>query len=93
MSMYDPDSEQEQDHLARHKATMARVLAKVRPVEPEGDVAVSYRGWEVSYDFSAEYWTGEGWAAYKGGCDLDAPCVTASMFKAVLDAVDDEEDE
>lgn len=63
-----------------------------RPTEPTSG-AVWHRGWEVSYEPERARWTGEGWTAYKGGCDLDVPCVTAASFEGCLNFVDDEEDE
>ncbi len=63
-----------------------------RPIEPKGAViSVWYRGWEVGYDDMAGQWSSEGWRAYKGGCDLDAPQVSAATYDGVLDAIDDEE--
>lgn len=63
-----------------------------RPAEPESDKAIFYRGWEAGYSFEAAKWTKEGYIAYKGGCDIDAPSVTASTWEGILDAIDDEED-
>lgn len=63
-----------------------------RPEQPDGETAVWYRGWEAGYEWSLEYWTGEGYRAYKGGCDLDAPNVTAGTWSELLDAIDEEED-
>lgn len=63
-----------------------------RPAEPFGEQVAWYRGWEAGYEFQLEYWTGEGYRAYKGGCDLDAPNVTADTWSELLDAIDEEED-
>lgn len=65
----------------------------IRPAEPYGDKCVWYRGWELGYSFESEYWGGEGWIAYKGGCDLGAPEIRAGRYVLALDAIDDEEDE
>jgi hypothetical protein len=64
-----------------------------RPDEPKGADSVFYRGWECGFEPDRDRYTREGWTAYKGGCDLDAPQVTAVSWTALLDAVDDEEDE
>lgn len=64
-----------------------------RPEEPQADAHVWYRGWEVGFSFESEYWCGEGWIAYKGGCDLDAREVRSGQYATCLDAIDDEEDE
>ena len=63
-----------------------------RPNEPNGEDSVWYRGWEAGWEELMEYWTGEGYRAYKGGADLDAPSVTAATWDGLLDAIDDEED-
>jgi hypothetical protein len=68
----------------------------VRPSEPTGNETVDYRGWEVSYDGDGAYTAvfGDGrWTAYKGGCDLGAPCVDAPTFVGCLDEIDEQEDE
>jgi hypothetical protein len=64
-----------------------------RPIEPEIGHHASYRGWECGYDIDAALWTGEGWRAYRGGADLDAPTVTARLFTDLLIEIDDAEDE
>lgn len=64
-----------------------------RPSEPQGDAVVWYRGWEAGYEGNRACWTGEGYTAYKGGCDLDAPQAHSSTWAGLLEAIDDEEDE
>ncbi len=63
-----------------------------RPAEPHGEDAVWYRGWEAGWEQILEFFTGEGFRAYKGGCDLDATNVTAGTWSDLLDAIDEEED-
>ena len=63
-----------------------------RPVEPTESADVWYRGWEVGFDDTAHRWSGEGWRAYKGGCDLDAPTVSAATFIGCLNEIDEAED-
>lgn len=65
----------------------------VRPEMPTGEDVVWYRGWEAGWEQQLEFYTGEGYRAYKGGCDLDAPNVTAGTWAGLLDAIDEEEDE
>ena len=60
------------------------------PVEQGADVW--YRGWECGWHEEAERWTGAGWEAYKGGCDLDAPSVNVATWQELLDMVDEAED-
>lgn len=67
-----------------------------RPAEPEGDATyggsnVRYRGWECAFYSDAEFWTGHGWQAYKGGPDIDAPNVSGLTFQELLDEIDDQE--
>lgn len=67
-----------------------------RPAEPSmewGAKDVWYRGWEVGYDIYREAWDKQGWVAYKGGCDLDAPHVSGKTYAQVLNEIDDTEDE
>lgn len=64
-----------------------------RPAEPEIGQDVWYRGWECSYDVEAALWVSEGWRAYKGGADIDAPTASAATFSGLLDEIDDEEAE
>lgn len=64
-----------------------------RPEKPVGDNIVWYRGWECGFNEMASRYTLEGWIAYKGGADLDAPTVTASSWHALLDGIDTEEDD
>lgn len=63
-----------------------------RPSEPEGEDVVWYRGWEAGYEWQLEFYAGEGYRAYKGGCDLDAPSVTAGIWAKLLDKIDEAED-
>lgn len=64
-----------------------------RPAVPLRGTDIWYRGWEVGFDVDAAYWTGDGWRAYKGGCDLDVPTLSAGTYAALLDDIDNEEDE
>jgi len=61
--------------------------------EPEREDCVWYRGWEVSYEFASEHWTGNGWRAYKGGCDLGAREVSSGTYQGCLDEIDEAEDD
>lgn len=95
------DYEAEQDaYLRRGARDLVPVVVagwpvanRERPPEPARDGHVWYRGWEVGYSWEYDTWGGEGWLAYKGGCDLDASMVAASTYAACLDEVDDREDE
>lgn len=69
------------------------VKACERPAEPEIGHDAWYRGWECGYDVEASLWTGEGWQAYKGGADIDAPSESARTFNELLDAIDDREED
>jgi hypothetical protein len=64
-----------------------------RPDEPAWNEQVWYRDWECGFDEMSDRYANEGWVAYKGGADLDAPRVSAKSWDALLDAIDDEEDE
>lgn len=64
-------------------------LVWVRPDAPDGDKVVWYRGWECGFDSLAASWTLEGWRAYLGGADLDAPTVCARTWADLLDEIDD----
>lgn len=66
---------------------------RIRPAEPTLTNHVWYRGWEVGFSHDSAYWCGEGWIAYKGGCDLDAPEVRAKTYAGCLDEIDEQEDE
>lgn len=97
------------DHVAGHRAYMElernmQYLAsndpcdefdheRIRPQMPIGEADVWYRGWEVGWDQQREFYSGEGYVAYKGGCDLDAPQLTSGSWVGILDAIDDEENE
>ncbi len=70
---------------------MTALSPRNRPTEPELGHDVWYRGWECSYDVDAALWSGEGWRAYKGGADIDAPSASAKTFAGLLDNIDDEE--
>ncbi len=69
------------------------LVTYARPPEPEIGHDVWYRGWECGYDIDAALYAGEGWRAYKGGCDIDAPHESAKTFTELLDAIDDREPE
>lgn len=47
-----------------------------------------YRGYEIYYERSRYLWTGDAYAAYKGGLDLDARYVTGKTLSEVKEAVD-----
>lgn len=66
-------------------------VTQTRPAEPEVGHDVWYRGWECSYDVEAALWGAEGWRAYKGGADIDAPNTSARTFSELLDDIDAEE--
>lgn len=70
--------------------SMAR---QVRPEVPHGEDTVFYRGWEAGWEQMLDFFTGEGYRAYKGGCDLDSQTVSAGTWSDLLDAIDEEEDE
>jgi len=73
-------------------APMHTDMAKpvMRPAEPEiGDRDVWYRGWECGYNIDAALWGLEGWQAYLGGPDIDAPRVSARTWEGLLDEIDD----
>lgn len=74
-----------------HPGCDAAVINKVRPPEPPAGTSVWYRGWEASYEPDRAHWTGDGYVAYKGGCDLDALQAHGSTWAGLLEAVDDEE--
>lgn len=67
-------------------------MAEQRPEQPQRDKVVWYRGWEIAWNDDADYWISQGWRAYKGGCDLDAPTHSAGTYLELLDLIDDEED-
>lgn len=60
-----------------------------RPVEPEGNKRLWYRGWECAYDDIAGQWIGDGYYACLGGEDLDCIVVRASTWSDLLDEIDD----
>lgn len=69
-------------------------IVDVLPDEPSAIESVWYRGWECGWNDTANAYTGEGWEAYKGGCDLDAPRINTKTWEALIDAIDEaEEDE
>jgi len=68
-------------------------LGGERPDPPEAGSDVWYRGWECGFDVEASLWCAEGWRAYKGGADLDVPTASARTWDALLDEIDDQEDE
>lgn len=60
-----------------------------RPGQPKRNAIVTYRGWECAFYSDAEFWTGNGWVAYKGGADIDAPNVNAGTWTGLLGEIDD----
>jgi hypothetical protein len=64
-----------------------------RSVEPYGEGDVWYRGWEAGWDRLRDHYTGSGYVAYKGGCDLDAQEVSSGTWKGLLDEIDAMEDD
>ena len=64
-----------------------------RPEEPEGENVVWYRGWEAGWEYQLEFWSGQGYRAYKGGADIGAPSVSTGTWNDLLDMIDEEEDE
>lgn len=80
--------------LMRQARQPARSFAaNERPDEPKLGTNVWYRGWECGYDDMRGFWTPEGYAAYKGGVDLDAPQAHGKTWAELLEAIDDEEDD
>lgn len=65
--------------------------AQSRPAEPAGNADVWYRGWECGFDAEAAKWVGDPWRGYKGGCDLDAPQVSAKSWPELLNEIDEQE--
>ena len=63
----------------------------IRPEQPDHKTTIWYRGWEISWNRDADFWLRQGWDAYKGGCDLDAPNIRAGKFADLLDEIDDAE--
>lgn len=70
---------------------MRGMTKTVTPAEPEIGHTVWHRGWEISYDMDAALWGAEGWRAYKGGADLDAPHTSARTFSDLIEEIDAEE--
>lgn len=64
-----------------------------RPRQPDSEDVVWYRGWEAGWEQMLDFFTGEGYRAYKGGCDLGAQTVSAGTWNDLLDAIDEEEDD
>ena len=72
------------------RALLDAYKALVRPAEPKvGDRDVTYRGWECGYNIDASLWGFDGWEAYLGGPDIDAPRVTARTWADLLDEIDE----
>lgn len=67
------------------------LLALAWPPEPKGTEEVWYRGWECGYDDMAAKYVPDCWIGYKGGCDLDAPKVSAKTWTDLLAEIDAEE--
>lgn len=63
-----------------------------RPCKPTKGKTVWYRGWQCRWYDDAEFWTGKGWQAYKGGADIGAPNCNGKTFDELLDEIDDAED-
>jgi len=63
-------------------------MSEERPTQPDATGTAWYRGWECGFDADAAYWGAEGWRAYKGGADLDAPPTSARSFAGLLDEID-----
>lgn len=70
---------------------MADLKVTERPPEPDTEGDIWYRGWEAGFDDMAHHYTSEGWRAYKGGCDLDAPQLSSKTWAGLLDAIDEAE--
>ncbi len=66
---------------------------ETRPEEPKGDALAWYIGWEIGFNYDAHAYAGEGWLAYKGGADLDAPTVSGKTFDDVLREIEEAEDD
>ncbi len=64
-----------------------------RPAQPACDETIWYRGWEIGWNADAHLWLGDGWDAYKGGCDIDTPRITSSDFADCINEIDNWEDE
>ena len=60
-----------------------------RPAEPEENEMVSYRGWECCWHAEAYGWGCEGWVAYFGGPDENAPSASGRTWEELLDEIDD----
>lgn len=54
-----------------------------------GSAEIWHNGWECYYSENAQFFTGEGWLAYKGGVDLDAPSLSASTLEGLLSDIAD----
>lgn len=63
------------------------------PAEPKNGKTIWYRGWECGFHHEAASWGAEGWCAYKGGADIDAPTCSACTWEGLLSEIDDAEDE
>lgn len=64
----------------------------VTPAEPEIGHTVWHLGWEIFFHDDAEFWTGNGWQAYKGGADIGAPNLSARTFPALIAEIQAEEE-
>lgn len=62
-----------------------------RPNEPADGQYVWHRGWEIGFYDDAEFWTGNGWQAYKGGADIGAPNLSACTFEDLIEEIEAEE--
>ncbi|MEB3067278.1 hypothetical protein, partial [Parvimonas micra] len=61
------------------------------PAEPGLHETVDYRGWECSWDATADAWGANGWRAYKGGADIGAPELNAKTWLELMRLIDEEE--
>ncbi len=60
-----------------------------RPAAPRDGESIDYRGWECGFNVDAAAWCNEGWEAYLGGIDLDAPKVSGRTWAELLDEIDE----
>jgi hypothetical protein len=61
------------------------------PTEPRKGQYVWHLGWEIGFHEDAEFWTGNGWQAYKGGADIGAPNLNAKTFAELIEEIEAEE--
>jgi hypothetical protein len=76
--------------IGDHFADKARALLHgSRPVKPTEGKTVWYRGWECGFHEENARWGTDGWEAYLGGADPDAPVASAFTWEGLLDEIDD----